>query len=428
MAKRTTKKQITTSKLNRQTILAPKLQDYQKIVYRGLKQHWNDSVHVILSPRQMGKSFLIELILLDASINYKNQTSIVVEPTLAQSRKMANEIYNYIKATPAYKSYNSQLLEIKFQNGSQILFKSNEQGETALRGYTISKKGLLIFDEGAYCDDDLFYASMPLCNANKAPIMIFSTPRWKSGFFYDFFTNENSYSYNWSDFSNPYLTPEKYDIIKKTMPTQLFLADYKGQWMENTSDIFGDYSKIISNDYDITDNELTCGIDWGAGKNSADNNSDYTAISILNSQRQQTLLKYQNNLDETETIIWLADILQQNKVKKAVVEQNSIGSVYLGLLKKEVARRGLKCQIVTINMNNEKKNEIYQQLIVNVQNGTIQLLNDNELKMEMAVLKMEKTKTNKITYNAPKPYHDDCLDATGFALYGQQRGTYVYSK
>ena len=129
----------------------------------------------------MGKSYLIEMILLDSSINYRNQTSIVVEPTLAQSRKMANEIYNYICKTPAYKSYNSQLLEIKFHNGSQILFKSNEQGEIALRGYTISKYGVLIFDEGAYIDDSLFYAAMPLTNAKKAPILVFSTPRWKSG-------------------------------------------------------------------------------------------------------------------------------------------------------------------------------------------------------------------------------------------------------
>ena len=96
--------------------------------------------------------------------------------------------------------------------------------------------------------------------------------------------------------------------------------------------------------------------------------------------------------------------------------------------KKEIIKRGVRCQIIALNNNNEKKNELYQDLIVNVQNDTIQLLPDNELKMEMAVLKMEKTKTGKITYNAPKPYHDDCLDATAFALHGLKTGTYVYSK
>lgn len=408
-------------------IQAPRLQDYQKIVYRGLKQHWSDSVHTILSPRQMGKTFLIEMILLDCSINHPRQTCIVVEPTLAQSRKMANEIYGFIAKTPAYKSYNSQLLEIKFHNGSQILFKSNEQGEVALRGYTISKHGVLIFDEGAYIDDSLFYAAMPLCNAHKAPIMIFSTPRWKSGFFYEFYNNADSFVYDWSNFDNPFLSTEKYEMIKATMPTQLFLADYKGKWMESMSQIFGNYEKILSNNYNL-DGDYTAGIDWGAGKSSGDDNSDYTAISLLNTERQQVCLKYQNNLDETETIKWLVGILDEYKVKKVVVEQNSIGAVYLGLLKKEVARRGLRCQIIVYVNTNNKKNEIYQDLIVHVQNGTIQLLDDNEQKMEMAVLKMEKTKTGKITYNAPKPYHDDCLDATAMALYGMKKGVYVFSK
>lgn len=367
------------------------------------------------------------MILLDCSINFNKQTSIIVEPTLAQARKMANEIYNYISKTPAYKSYNSQLLEIKFKNGSQILFKSNEQGEVALRGYTISKHGVLIFDEGAYIDDDLFYASMPLCNAHKAPIMIFSTPRWKSGFFYDFYNNPDVYAYNWSTFKNPFLSAEKYEMIKATMPIQLFRADYLGEWMESISQIFGNYEKILSNNFDL-DGDYTAGIDWGAGKNSDDKNSDYTAISVLNSKRQQVLLRYQNELDETQTIKWLVDIIQEWGIKKVVVEQNSIGSVYLGLLKKEIVKRSLKCQVIPINNTNERKNELYQQLIVNVQNATIQLLDDNELKMEMAVLKMEKTKSGKITYNAPKPYHDDCLDATAFALHGLSKGVYVYSK
>ena len=407
--------------------MAPELQDYQKVVYRGVKAHWLDSIHTILSPRQMGKSYLIEMILLDCSINHDNQTSIVVEPTLAQSRKMANEIYNYISKTPVYKSYNSQLLEIKFTNGSQILFKSNEQGEIAMRGYTISAHGVLIFDEGAYIDDEFFYASMPLCNAKKAPILIFSTPRWKSGFFYDFYNNADSYTYDWSHYKNPFLSDEKLEIIKATMPTQLYLADYKGRWMENTSQIFGDFDNVITNDFDL-DGIYTAGIDWGAGKAADDTNSDYTAISILNSQNQQVLLKYQNTLDETQTIKWLIDILKEYQPKKVVVETNSIGSIYLGLLKKAMQKNNIKSQLVQLNNSNQVKNEMYQDFIVAVQNQYITLLNDTEMKLEMATLKMEKTKTGKITYNATKPYHDDCIDATVMAYKGQKTGNYTYSK
>lgn len=408
------------------TIKAPELQQYQQLVYEGVRNNREDSIHTILSPRQMGKSWLIEMLLLDASINHADQTSIVVEPTLAQSRKMANEIYNIIKKTPIYQGYNSQLLEIKFTNGSQIIFKSSDQGERSVRGYTVTQYGYLIFDEAAYDTDEIFYASIPLCNAEKAAILLFSTPRFKTGFFYDYYTTtqNNCYRYNWAEYENPFLTNEKREMIKATMPVQIYLADYEGKWMESTSDIFGNYESVLSNNYEL-DGKYTAGIDWGSGKSSTDPNSDYTAISIMNEKRQQVYINYWNDLDETQTINKLADIIQEWKPRKLVVETNSIGAVYLGLLKKEITRRHIPTQIIEVQLNNDKKNEIYQDLIVGIQNKSLQLLDNQELKMEMAVLKMERTKTGKITYNASKPYHDDCLDATGYSLYAMKTGNYA---
>lgn len=408
-------------------IKTPELQEYQKVVVENIKQNREDTIHTILSPRQMGKSLLIEMLLLECSVNHENQTSIVVEPTLSQARKMANELYNHIKNIPIYQSYNSQLLEIKFTNGSQILFKSSEQGEVAIRGYTISKFGYLIIDEAAYCSDAFFYAATPLCNANKASILLFSTPRWKSGFFYDFYiaNKENCFSYDWSLWKNPFLSEDKFEMLKATMPAQLFLADYCGKFMESTSDVFGAFENILSNDY-VMNGDYCMGIDWGTGKASANDNSDYTAISVLNSEKQQVLLEYFNDKDESETISYIADIIQKMGIKKAVVESNSIGSIFLSLLRKEVSKRHLNCVIKDVNLTNDKKNEIIDALIVNVQNGTIQLLNDNELKMEMSVLKREKTKSGKTTYNAQSGYHDDCILATCYSLDGLKINKYNF--
>lgn len=408
-------------------IEAPALQVYQNEVFKSITKHWEDSIHTILSPRQYGKSYLINMLILNQSLNYSSQTSMIIEPTLAQSRKMANELHGMVERSGVVKSYNSQLLELKFINGSEVLFKSSDQGERAIRGYTISKYGLLVFDEGAYCADDVFYAAMPLCNANRSPIITFSTPRFKEGFFYDYFTTnkKNCFHYDWSAYKNPFLSEEKYEIIKATMPIQLFRADYLGQWMEASSDIFGDFKAVLGTQITSME-ELCAGLDWGAGKASNDENSDYTAISIINKHKEQVLLRYWNDLDETQTIIRIVNILAENKVKKVVVETNSIGSIYLGLLRKEMSRRGLTCQIIQIHSDNTKKNEVYQSLIVEVQNQTIQLLPDKEQQMEMVALKQEKTRSGKITYNAQKPHHDDCIDATCYALYGLKTGTYAY--
>lgn len=406
-------------------IKTPELQQYQKVVVAGLKQHSEDSIHCILSPRQMGKSLLIELLLLQASVNHQNTVSIVVEPTIAQARKMANELYNFIKELPIYQGYNSQILEIRFANGSQILLRSSEQGEVAIRGYTVTKYGYLIIDEAAYCSDSFFFAATPLTSANKAATLLFSTPRWKSGFFYDFCTKnqKNVYFYDWSLFKNPFLTEEKLELLRSSMPTTLFLADYCGKWMEAESSVFGRFDDVLRNVYE-SGGELVLGIDWGSGSGSKNGDSDYTAVSVMNSKRQQVLLQYWNDLDETETISRICDIIAKMGIKTALVETNSIGSIFLSLLKKEVVRRGLKCIIKDVLLTNEKKNEIIDDLVVNVQNKTVQLLDDAELKLEMSVFQRQKTKSGKTTYNAQSGYHDDCIIATAYSLSAFKKNNY----
>lgn len=408
------------------TIKSKPLQPYQTEVVNGLKEHHKDVIVSVLSPRQYGKSYLIQMLCFQSCINHPNQVCIIVEPTLSQARKIGNEMYQSIVQTPVYKSYNSQLLELRFNNNSQILFKSVEQGSVSFRGYTISKYGYLIIDEAAYCTDELFFNITPLCSANKAPIIMFSTPRWESGVFYDYCTKgyENTYFYDWSKYKNPFISDEKLEMFRQSMPLQIFNAEYLGIWMKSESVIFGHFEAVMSNHYDSTDG-LVAGIDWGNGKSAGDENSDYTAISVMNSKRQQVHLSYWNDLDETETIKRLTDIIQNMGVKKAVIERNSIGAIYLSLLKKEFVRRGVKCQIIEVNLDNTYKTEMYQDLIVNVQNKTIQLLDDNETKLEMMTLRMEKTKTGKITYNATKPYHDDVLDATCYSLKALVSGKYI---
>lgn len=410
-------------KINKIQIKSQPLQAYQSEVYFAIQQYQQDSIFTILSPRQMGKSYLIEMILLDASINHPNQVSIVIEPTLAQSRKMANEMYNMIVDTPAFKAYNSQLLQLTMSNGSSILFKSVEQGSIALRGYTISKFGYLIIDEAAFADDDLFYNATPLTSRYQRPIICFSTPRFEDGFFYDYCNsdNENVHFFDWSKYKNPYISDEKLKMLEKSMPQQLFLAEYKAVWMRTNSDVFGQFDVVMNNAYDNSIDERVMGVDWGAGKAAKSDDSDYTAVSIMNGERQQIHLEQWNDLDETKTISKIVDIAAKWKVKKMIVETNSIGNIYLGLLKKEVMKRGLRIQIVEFNTTNDSKNELVFDLQVNIQNKTVQLLNDNILKLQMMVYQQQRTNSGKVTFNAAAGQHDDALMATMLSLFGLKK-------
>lgn len=400
---------------------------YQRAVHNGLKEHWGGSIHVVKAVRQCGKSMMCENIIIECSLRHAHQTSIWVSPTIKQSKRIFKSIVKNLRNTGLLLSHNGTDLDITFFNGSQILFASAEQGDN-IRGATVSKYGIMIIDEAAYITDEVYYICTPFVNANNAPTLIVSTPRFKSGFFYDFFEDgrngkPNIYSYDFTEYPNPYLTKERLEMYRSKMPLNLFRADYLGQWMEAMSDIFGDFKRILNNSVTL-DGNYTAGIDWGVGKSAKSDDSDQTSLSIFNSLHQQVRIYHWNDLDETTTINRIVAALKENQVRKVVVETNSIGSVYLGLLKKAIQAAGVPCQVIEFVTSNDSKRQIIEALIVDVQNRTIQLLDDAEQSLQMSAYTMERTPSGKTTYNAAPGYHDDCIIATALAIHGTKRGTY----
>jgi Mrp family chromosome partitioning ATPase len=51
-----------------------------------------------------------------------------------------------------------------------------------LRGYTVD---FLIIDEAAFISDEIFDIVLPMTNVKQAPIVIVSTPRFRTGKFYE---------------------------------------------------------------------------------------------------------------------------------------------------------------------------------------------------------------------------------------------------
>ena len=405
-----------------------KPQLYQKAVHEGLAAHWAGAVHIVKSTRQAGKSVMCENVLIKCSLDHPKQQSIMICPTFKQGKKIYRSIVRKFKGTPLLATANASDLEIAFTNGSQITFLSAEQGDN-LRGFTVTRYGILILDEAAYIPDEVFYTVTPFVNANNAPILAVSTPRFRAGFFYEFYSDGTQgkpdvYAYNFADYPNPFVTPRKLEMYRRKMPVNLFRADYLGEWMEATSDLFGDFSKVMSNTVTATSGEITAGLDWGVGRDAVSNDSDYTVLSIFNTERQQLRLYRWNDLNETDTIKAIVDGIRTYGVRKLVVETNSIGRVYLGLLKKAIATAGLPCRVIEFTTTNDTKRKAIEQFIVHVQNRTIQLLDDPELKIQMSAYQAERTPSGKITYNAAPGYHDDCIMATAFALHGLSTAQY----
>ena len=70
------------------------------------------------------------------------------------------------------------------RNGSTIFFKSAEQKD-GLRGYTVT--GIYVVDEAAFISDEVFFETLAWVNVSQAPVVLCSTPKHKTGFFFKYY-------------------------------------------------------------------------------------------------------------------------------------------------------------------------------------------------------------------------------------------------
>ena len=134
-------------------------------------------------------------------------------------------------------------------------------------------------------------------------------------------------------------------------------------------------------------------------------------------------LEYTNTLSPSEQIDWIADIilnkLDPKKIKKIFAESNSIGNVYIDLLRKKVeGSLGNNVKIEEFTTTNDTKREIIEYLISRIGNESVKLFDDNEQYREFSMYMMEITPSGKVSYNAQLGAHDDCVMASAIALYG----------
>lgn len=388
----------------------PKLYDWQEDVFKDIKGNAYDT-YVVKAKRQVGKSILAVTSLLYYAFMQERSISVIVEPTLSQSRRIFKQIINAVggEGSPAIKSANATLLTIEFINGSEICLKSAEQRE-ALRGMTV-KKGILIIDEAAFIEDDIFEIIYPVVDANHAPVLLISTPLFQSGEFYKKYIEgleggKIVKSYNWSEYdTSVFLSKEKLEYYRKTISPLKFKSEYLGEFISEGSYVFGDLNKAVGAWGD--GEPRYAGIDWAVATN---DDNDETCIILMDDNGNVTRIEGLKHLTPTQQVERLAEIINENNLFCVQVEMNSIGSVYADLLKQKIS-----CSLIEFWTSNDSKRRIIEQLITGVQGGEVQVPNEPILLRQMQHFEIQKTKTGYTFNNDSNKVHDDRVLALAFA-------------
>ena len=406
------------------TIKTPPLFPWQQDIIKGVIKFPHD-IHIVKSKRQVGKSVTCEVLLLYYSINKMGSTSICISPTLNQSRKIFKDIVKTIQNLPIYKSSNATTLEINFYNNSTILLKSGEQ-QAGLRGYTCS--GCLIFDEVSFIPDSVIFECMPFADAHGCPVLLTSTPKFKNGVFYEWYkkATEGEKNFHYYDINewdtSALLSKERLEMYRKSVAPQIFRCEYLGEFITENSEIFGDLKKLCKGVIHKSSHR-TMGIDWSTGGLDSGKDPDETALAIMNEYRELEYIEGFRDKDTNQTIDYIIDKIVEYGVEKCVVETNSMGRIYIDLLKRKIVQRGIRCQVIEFTTTNDSKREIIEDLAVNCSNDTVSLIEDNKLFLQMLSFVVKKTPTGKVTYEAGSG-HDDLVLALAFSLYALKQGQY----
>ena len=416
-------------------IYSGKLFAWQTTAVKTLLRFPHNLIYVTLAPRQIGKTFCLEMFSLAKCINTSKPFRVVIcNPTFANSKKTYADFETYCSKMPpnVVKSMNGSELQIKFYNGSSIQLKSAEQGN-ALRG---DHCNLLIIDEAAFQDMDTVLSCLfPYVNSTRGCIWMVSTPLFKdeSNLFYRFWqmaekkekseSDQKILKCDWRTFdTSAILPPERKELLKQVMPLNIYLNEIEGEFLSAKSEVFGDFYKVLRNGILSTPN-MVAGLDWGS------KGTDYTVLSVFNQDRQMySMVRLGSEKSATEQIDIILNAIKELNVKKCVYEANSIGAPMADFLKKRAVQKGVKCQFVAFDTSNKSKREIIENLQLEVQNQTITLLDDQQLKLQFAQYQMQRTKTGLITYNnSSDNIHDDIVIATALALTAFNKGSYVIS-
>ena len=401
-------------------IKGAKLISWQNDLARTFLSLKKDERIVIKKCRQVGCSFAFAQILFFVAINRKRSTSIYITTTNSAARKFFQDMSEFCKDSPLV-NLNLSLLEMSFWNGSIIYFKSSE---SQLRGISCKRGGIMIVDECSFLKDDIWTSILPFTTVSKANTLIASTPFSKRSMYYTFYQRALSGDpgYHLIDTKgydlSYFITPEQKDEYRKILTPQAYRTEIEGEFLDSTSGVFGDYQSIYC-EPDNKDPEV-CGIDFSvsAGR-------DDTVLVGFNKERQQCLLYYDNSTpDPVARAEKLADIINAHPtIKKVVCETNSMGSVYISILRRKLKRPNILEEFTTTNTS---KKEIIENLVALINQKTITLLDDPRLDYEFAIFQLVELKGGNYTYAADTKVmnsRDDIVMATAFAAKDYNRKT-----
>src|SRR5215212_7161052 len=194
--------------------------------------------------RQSGKSTISGVLALHRALYFPGSLMLCLAPSERQSKELfakVSDSYRRLRGTPAPAS--DRKLGMHLPNGSRI--EALPGSEKTVRGF--SGTSLLIVDEAARVDDELYYAVRPMLAVSGGALMMLTTPYGKRGAFFEEWTSESSAeagaSSAWERYEVPArecprISEEFLEEERSALPPWIYRQEYECSFQETEDQVF----------------------------------------------------------------------------------------------------------------------------------------------------------------------------------------------
>ncbi|MGA3360064.1 MAG: terminase family protein [Halobacteriota archaeon] len=192
--------------------------------------------------RQSGKSTITAVLALHHALNNFASLVLILSPSQRQSSELFKKVMGfYVDLGRPIVSETETALTLQLTNKSRIVSLPGK--EKTVRGY--SGVSLLIIDEAAQVDDDLYYSVRPMLAVSQGRLILLSTPFGRRGFFF----KEWSESKAWKKikitaWECPRIAPEFLEEERLAFGEWWFRQEFECEFSENLNSVFT-YDEIM---------------------------------------------------------------------------------------------------------------------------------------------------------------------------------------
>jgi hypothetical protein len=186
--------------------------------------------------RQSGKSTISGVIALHRALYHPGSLVLCLAPALRQSQELFGKVLGFYRDLGRPVSpQGERKLSLELENGSRIVTLPGS--EKTIRGF--SGTSLLVLDEAARVEDELYFAVRPMLAVSGGALMMLSTPYGKRGVFYEEWTA----GHGWERYEVPAnqclrISEEFLEEERAVLPSWVYRQEYECSFEETEDQVF----------------------------------------------------------------------------------------------------------------------------------------------------------------------------------------------